>query len=286
MAYLIGVLIALVAMFGLGIYNYLIKSFPERINKFSLSVVIQAIIGLLALIIVSMTSDFYIKNPENYVMLLMAGFFEAAAVLCALYAIEKGKLSVVVPVINSIPLFSVFFSFIFLNEVISLIGYIGIVIILLGVFLLSIREERIKNPITHSKKPFFLALAAAISLGLRYVFIKTPAQELGVFKSLLYLQAFTLIFLFIINIFLREKLVIPHKEEFKELSWLVLFYMFGVFGYLFAFNFAPVSIIVPITSASLVVTVFLALFILKEKLTEHQVIGVIATLIGIILITI
>lgn len=286
MAYLIGVLIALVAMFGLGIYNYLVKNFPERINKFSLSVIIQASIGLIALITVSMTSDFSVKNPENYIMLMIAGFLEAAAVLCALYAIEKGKLSVVVPVINSIPLFSVLFSFIFLNEIIGLLGYIGIIIILLGIFLLSIHEEKIKNPITHSRKPFFLALAAAISLGLRYVFIKIPTQELGVFKSLLYLQVFTLVFLFIINIFLKEKFVVPNQEELKEISWIILFYLCGVFGYLFAFGYAPVSIIVPITSASLVVTVFLALFILKEKMTEHQVMGTIATLIGVILLTI
>ena len=69
---------------------------------------------------------------------LLAGFFlYAISSLIYIYALSKGRLSIIYPIIATSYIWTTLFARIFLNEPISMTNWVGITLILLGVTLIS-----------------------------------------------------------------------------------------------------------------------------------------------------
>lgn len=85
-------------------------------------------------------------------IVILSGFFQTIFVICLIEAYQEGDLSLVYPIARSAPLFTQIWAILFIGEIISVKGVLGIVLVMVGVFLISLKDFHIKNKILQSKR--------------------------------------------------------------------------------------------------------------------------------------
>ncbi len=92
---------------------------------------------------------------------VLSGMARAASVIIMLYLMKKEEVSLVIPVTNTYPIFVALIAIPTLNETVSYLQWLAIIIVVLGVLLASIRLETGAR-ITWLRKPLLLLLASSI----------------------------------------------------------------------------------------------------------------------------
>lgn len=163
---------------------------------------------------------------KDRVILLLVGAFNALAFYLYLYALKDEETSIVVPFLQLIPVFTYLLGYIFLNEVLNSHQLIASIIILSGIFLISIDFD-IDNNVKLKYRIILIMSVSSVFFALHDVAFKFVAvkdsfanatfwQYLGVFL----VSVFTFIFVPI------------HRREFLEVFKLGRFKIF----YLSAFS--------------------------------------------------
>ncbi|MEY2664544.1 MAG: hypothetical protein RIT04_352 [Candidatus Parcubacteria bacterium] len=110
-------------------------------------------------------------NPQGALILMLAGVFNALAILLYLYALQEDETSVVVPFMQLIPFFTFVFGYFILGETLSAIQIIGGCIITIGVLILSLVKEK-GMKMVFKWKVSALMIATSILFGLYGVLFK------------------------------------------------------------------------------------------------------------------
>jgi DME family drug/metabolite transporter len=204
--------------------------------------------------------------------------------LTYMYSLDLIGVSRAVPISSIYPLFTIFFSFLFFNEKISLIVFIGALIIILGIWILF-KEE--KSNFSNNKKGYFAAILCAILWGLS---ISLMGEALKFLDSLIVntlrviILSIFFIFLMIFNNIRRRIFKIKIKTCFilglagfiaLGLGWISLSIGLILIG---AAKAVPISSITPLFS------LIIGKIFLKEKFGINIVIGAIIIFIGVIFI--
>lgn len=186
---------------------------------------------------------------------------------------------------NTFPFVAVVLSMLFLNESITVHQAIAILVILLGLILSSINLTELTRKKLIDYKIIW-PVVAAIMFGIYFAFIKIPVREIGWFwPSYISLATFPLLFLFMQ--IKGERLSKPNANKaFIPLLALSILWTLGEFSYNFAISRWLVSIVVPIAGSAPTLFVLLAFLFFKDPITRQQIVGIITTLIGIILLSI
>ena len=106
------------------------------------------------------------------------------------------------------------------------------------------------------------------------VFVSSIFSEIGVF-----------IFLIIPAILGVKKITLPPKNMIKMTLLSSTALTLGIIGFVGSINFAPISIVSPITSSAVLITVIAARIFLKEKINNSQKIAIGLIIAGIIMST-
>lgn len=198
-----------------------------------------------------------------------------------------GDLSITYPIARSSPLFVPFLAYIFLNEKLSLIGILGIVVILIGIYLLNFSSFNLKLS-ENAKKAVIYALLTAI-----FSAFYSVNDKLGVS----YVYPFCFIYLSIaLTCFLYLPIII-RKNYFREMKieWkmnnkpILISGCLLIFSYLlilFAFTIDKVSYIVSLRQLSIVFGVIFGIFLLKEEHGKRRIIASLIMFIGFFLVVI
>jgi DME family drug/metabolite transporter len=204
--------------------------------------------------------------------------------LTYMYSLDLIGVSRAVPISSIYPLFTIFFSFLFFNEKISLIVFIGALIIILGIWILF-KEE--KSNFSNNKKGYFAAILCALLWGLS---ISLMGEALKFLDSIIVNTLRTIIlsiffiFLMFINNIRRKISKIKIKTCFilglagfiaLGLGWISLSIGLILIG---AAKAVPISSITPLFS------LIIGKIFLKEKIGINIVIGAIIIFIGVIFI--
>lgn len=189
MSYMIGYILAFIAMLCFGSYVLFIKKAVMKLGYY-LTTVFMRILSLAFLIILFI---FFIDikpiSPQSIAPLLITIISGALAILLYFKAVNYGKLSIIATISNSYAIFTVLFSYIFLHEVLSIAKYILILFIVLGIFLISIDLKQLKKlRLRASTKGIGIALMVAVLWGLWTTFSKTTMQIYGSFTGLTYVE--------------------------------------------------------------------------------------------------
>ncbi|ADG13567.1 EamA family transporter [Methanocaldococcus infernus] len=132
-AIILGLLVAL--FYGIGTFFAKIVCEKDPIFQW---VVVNIIGIILTLIIFLKFRNFSIDSPKIIIYSIVAALFVVLGSLILYYALYKGKASIVVPLSSIGPAITVVLSLIFLKETLSINQVLGIILILIGIFLLSI----------------------------------------------------------------------------------------------------------------------------------------------------
>lgn len=212
-------------------------------------------------------------SGKSWLFLVLSGLSTGASWLCYFRALQNGDVNKVVPIDKSSTILTMLMAFIFLQESISLLKVICIIVIAAGTLLMLEKKD-----VTGEKKsriwlPYAVlsAVFAAATSILGKIGISDVESNLGttIRTAVVLLMAWLMVFVTGKTDKVRE---IPHKELLficlsgiaTGASWLC---------YYKALQDGPASIVAPIDKLSILVTVLFSRIVFKEKLSLKSGIG-------------
>jgi len=129
------------------------------------------------------------------------------------------------------------------------------------------------------------SLMSSIMLAMGLIFLQETTDVFSALEAVVYTRFFSLFSLAVLLFFLKERIFITKKSIPILISQGIL-ESTGNFCIAAAYAFDKVSIAVVISSGFGLVTVLLAKFILKEKISKIQSLGIVLTFIGVVGLTI
>ena len=201
-------------------------------------------------------------------------------------ALKLSSRALVGTIATSFPAVTVIISVIFLNERLTGSQLLSIIVIFIGLILASINFKELRNKKTFSDKGVMLAFVPMIAWGTWIALIKIPVQQIGWFwPNYLTFLLFPLLFLFIKV--RKIKLELPTvNNAFIPLVISMVMVRAAEFSYNIGISKGLVSVVAPIAGANPILFIILAFIFFKDKITTQQILGIITTLIGIVLLSV
>ena len=203
------------------------------------------------------------------------------------YALSHGELAVTATVLATYPVYTVIFSRLFNNEILSFQMTLFVIFAILGSVVASLPEKITKSEFKLNKGiiwPFI----AAVCIGLSDTISKGYINRSDNF-SFLFSLGFVQIPVAIAYLRIEKQSLMRSFEgvikRFKEYKFALLGGLFNIIGTGFlwlSFSFAPASIASPITGTNGVLTVILSRILLKEQISKRKYIGIALAFIGVI----
>jgi drug/metabolite transporter (DMT)-like permease len=259
------------------------KSYKEL--KPSVAFFFDAVFGLLLWVPLALIMGVSLGlNFEQAILYAVISAILSEAIV--FFALSHGELAVTATVLATYPVYTVLFSRIFNNEVLTSSLMIFVAITIIGSIVASLPNKVRKNELK-LRKEIVWPFVAAICIGLSDTLSKGYINRSGDFSFL-----FTLGFVQIpvAIAYLRiEKESLTHAvkgtlQRFGTYKNALLGGLFNIIGTGFlwlSFSYAPASIASPITGANGALTVILARLALSEKLSLRKYIGIALTFVGI-----
>lgn len=242
------------------------------------------VLGFAWMVVFVVGSQTTISEISSYTLtfLILSGLATGASWLCYFRAIQIGQVNRVTPIDKSSTVLTMVLAFIFLSEGISFWTVIGMILMVVGTFLMIQRTKEDDETQANRRSWIIYACLAALFAALTAILGKVGIE--GV-ESNLGTAIRTIVVLVMAwgIVFAQRK----HKEIRKigkrnwnfillsgvatGLSWLCFYN---------ALQNGPASIVVPIDKLSIVITVVLAFLILRERMSKLAVLGLILLTVG------
>lgn len=203
------------------------------------------------------------------------------------YALSHGELAVTATVLATYPVYTVIFSRIINEEVLSP-GLLFFVIVAICGSVYASLPDKIKRSEVKLRKEIVWPFIAAVCIGLSDTISKGYINRSGDF-SLLFMLGFVQIPVALAYLRIeRESVMHAIRGTFKRVQTYKFALLGGFFniigtGFLWlSFSYAPASIASPITGASGSLTVLLSHYVLRDRISLKKYIAIIVTFVGVI----
>jgi uncharacterized membrane protein len=207
---------------------------------------------------------------------LLVGFLYALLSYGYFTILKLRNVGTVIPFYDSFLILSVFVgSILILNERPSLLNYIGIPLILIGVYL--VLSEKFKLP--KADKAIFIVLSMVIIGTIYSLLVKTLLTDIEPINLVVPMYFSTTLFLSIFLLFRKPRRAINLKSSKIFIS--AFFGAMSVFLLYTALSFGNASQVYPIAGLSSVTIFLIASIFLKEKFYLHKLIAVLMVFFGI-----
>lgn len=218
-----------------------------------------------------------------------SGLIQTIYFICLIVAYREGDLSLVYPISRSAPLFTVLWAILFIGEILSLTGAFGIGLVLLGIFVISVKNFQLKGTLTQSKHltslPYLLAFIAALSGSIYSVVDKVVVQSLHPIFYTWLINVWMSINVGIYVFFHREAPILKvWQESKKEIFIIILLQNIGYGCFLMALTMSKVSYVVAFRQVSALFGAGMGILLLKESQWKTRMTGALILTLGLILI--
>lgn len=229
-----------------------------------------------------------ISSWPMFLIAFLLGIMLSVGTFSYIHALAVGNASLAGAIGGAFPIITVFLSLIFFGEKLTFIQTVGIIFTIVGVVLTSLDFQKLhkeRRSKIFSDRAVPLTLFSVILWGFYYAFIRIPVEKIGWFWA-----CYPINFVFIFLLFFEKKkrdLFRVFKDN-KAIIFLVFYTVFitvAQFSYNLGISSGFTSIVAPVAGAYPVLFVVLTRLVFKEKLTKQQSLGIIAALLGIILIS-
>lgn len=267
-------------MLGWGVSNFLLAIASRRIGAFRTTLWYQ----LISLVILAFLSVFLLRYASISTYTLFVIAFTAFTGIVGLMAYNKGMQVGNVPIVATVSsaygAITAVLGFLLLKEALSLPQALCIGLIVIGTVAVSFHSEGKKGGRKDGLGVGY-ALVAMVSWALWIFLIGYLVKTIGWFAASLYPLMFTIVFMFLYGGAAKTELTI--KCGIVPLLLLIAVIDTVAFlSYNLGVTYSYTDIVAPITAASPVITVLLALVLLKERLTLNQKLGVLLVLVSIV----
>lgn len=230
-------------------------------------------------------------KKEFYLILFISLPFEIAALVLYIKALKISPLSLTLPFLSLTPLFLVIISYIMLGESVSFVGAIGIILIVIGSYVLNIKEFKkgIFEPfiaISREKGSIYMILVAFIFS------ITASLGKMGIESSSPIF--FGAIYFFLIVIAFTPIALYKAKDSLSQLNGAILrmallpgiFYSLMIITHFIALSLTNVAYMISVKRLSLLIGIIYGYYLFKESDIKERFLGAILMLTGFILIVI
>jgi len=234
--------------------------------------------------------SFILQLPSKlWWIVILSGFFETIYFNCLIEAYRAGDLSLVYPISRSAPLFTQIWAVSFIGEVLSKRGLMGIGLVMVGLFVISLKGFGLKNMIPQSNRlisrPTFLALAAAIASSIYSVIDKVGVQNLHPVFYIWFINLWMTIFM---GLYLSLKgggsFAKVWQESKKEILIIAILQNVAYLLVLMALQMSKVSYVVAFRQVGALFGAGMGIFLLKESYWKTRLSGALILTLGLVLV--
>ena len=279
----------LVALVFWGISDWLASKNSRQYTNVEVNMSIHFSAAIILAVVFLLSGQEIPQINQILTMMLAAGFFTAGYILF-IRALSVGNTGVVVPLINTYPLFTLLASFLFLSITFSSLKIYAMLIIIAGAILLGTEKLNKKKIHEHLSQEVLMSILAAIFLGIDIFFLNTVVDVLPWETVASFTSIATAFYIMVLSIIKNKTLALRsiknlHKNKVGLASGITL--TAGAIGFFVGAEISG-NLIIPgvIASASVLVTSLLSRIFDKEKLIITKRIGAVFVVAGVILLNI
>ncbi len=277
--------LAVIAAIAWGLMDFFAKKVSAKLNPVKILMLVQAIeVILIVPIVLAIPPKQVNFTTETILGFLVVGILGAMGWIAFYKAIKLEKISIVGPIVASNAIVAVLTSTLFFNEKLSALQLSSVALVSLGIILVSLEFTALKKIELKLSNGVLLAIASMVLFGVVWPFAKTPVLNTSPEFAFLVIRAITLSIV-AATYFLGKS---EEKQKFETRSLLLPIALIAAFdaialiAYHNAITTQLVAIVTPITQAYPVVTIGLAFFFLRERISAIQTIGIVFILLGVI----
>ncbi len=271
---LVGLGLIFLSSIGSVLWNLFAKTSCNKQAFLSLSITSSAITMLIANAFGIYLNLISTDVPQGfYFVVLIDAVLLAAAFTFLAVAYKEGEMSVVFPVWRMFPLFVYLFSLLFLNEIISLMSFLGICLSVFGVYLTAMKRLDFTSLISPfnsiGNRAFVYAVAASLCTSSSFILQKYMIPKVSPFIYNLHLQALGGFFMFLVSKTVFKIGSDAIKKEWKmnrkNIVCVALIGPVTLILSLYALYLIPASFAASFSQISIVLGVILGITLLKER---------------------
>ncbi len=282
--------LALALIGGLG-KGFLGKYISNDVNKFRECIGINALrmffCCLVGAVVALLTSGLQIVTGYGLVICLLSAVSMTAFCVCWLYA-YKTEAYMFLSVFTMLgAVITCLLSRIFLNESVKYLQWLGMALILIAIYIMSLYNKSINGKISVKGIAILLigCLGSAVADFCQKLWVINVKLDGTVFNFYMYLFSFFILLLVFI--------VLPKESQQSNMmnkKYIIICFFISMFLYINSFSktiaavFLPSAQIYPVLQgANLICSAVLARILLKEKITLKSVIGMLIAFVAIII---
>jgi transporter family protein len=279
------ILAGLGGMFGWGLYDFFGGLFSKRIGNFKTFFWSQ-LGGLVFATLLTVAFAVNLNIPTRIAILIsVASIFYAAAYLLFFRGFELGNVSIISATMNLWAVFTMLFAFIFLGQRLSTFQFLGVLIIIAGIALVSLKWSDIKDQNIKLLSGIKETILAALLFGIFWNLSEIISERIGWLSTTLFVKIGVVLFMFLFSLLVNRELGVAKTTP--KIMMMILFAgvleAAAVASVNWGLTIGDVILVTPISSALSIVTIAMAVIFLNEKFTRLQGIGVIMVITGIVL---
>ena len=270
-------ILALVSALAVSVRQVRLKQLMSEYGQFKLGFVVQAL--SLPIILAATLLGKQFINPVT----LGLSFWWPTLTVCIVFfpinvflytqAIKHGELSKILPIQSLKPLMAMLFAWILLAETPSQPGIAGIAVIVLGIYVLHLKQRRLHNPLRpfiEDRRSLYMLLGV-ISVSIMLTLDKIAMQESNaVFYSLVNTLIGSAV-LYACALLAREPKVQLRKRRLGTFIQVGALQSVTSTAYLMALAIGPVAYVSAVRSSSVMMAAGLGIVYLKETLTRPKI---------------
>ncbi len=282
-----GILLAFLAGLSYSIKDIFSKKALKDLDEYVVAWSLRAF-ALPLIVVLLFTFKMPEVKPAFWWWLLLVTILDIIILVIFMKAVKISDLSLVIPIIAFTPLFILLISPFLIHEMPNIYGIIGIVLIVLGVYILNLREK--DNGYLYPLKFLFTNKGSRLMLFASLLMAFTGIIDRVAIKNsspIYYLIAIHISYVLILSpvVFYRlRRQVISTLKNNKLILLVGLFNGFFLLFHNLAIPLTYVSYVTAIEKVSIVITVFLSYFFFKEKNFKERLVGAIIMIIGVLFI--
>lgn len=227
-------------------------------------------------------------NQQFIISVIISGTINTAAAILYHRAISKGEISVVVPMLSFTPLFLLVISPIIVGEFPTSKGFIGIILIVVGSYLLNVnlKEKGILFPLKSlmKNKATRYMLIVAFIWSISANFDKKGIEASSILQYILFINLFVTIGTTIFVISKGKFSLQSVWRERKNLFFVGALTSLGYFVHMTALAMTLVAYVIALKRTSGMITVVLGYLILKEQNIKERLLGSTIMFLGVLFI--
>jgi drug/metabolite transporter (DMT)-like permease len=279
----LGIIFALVALFGWGFGDFLAQRGIKKIGIWK-ALFIGDMVGFV-IFLPFIWKDFSNLNQQTVILLILSGIVYTFASLFYFFALDRGKIALLEPMNGLEILVTVGLGITIGKESLSLLQFISIFVALIGIVLaVTIHHTHLHYHKRLLEKGVILAGVGAIGMALSNFLVGTSSHQMSPVLIVWFIHAAITLQCFIYLAYqkqLKSVFSLPART-FRISITSGLFNNAGWLGFAFSTTFIPISVATTISEGYIALVVMLGIFVNREKLQKHQIVGVILAIIGVL----